>query len=107
MSPLPASGNLRSAARRLCATGSPALPLGLNLGIQLNHLEQADRPWPDTLYIVSWPQYWAWRLSGVMASEVTSLGCHSDLWRPLENRYGELAVRRGWAKRFPPAPPRR
>src|SRR5690606_19714724 len=41
-------------------------------------------------------------LSGVMAAEITSLGCHSDLWRPRERRYSEPALRRGWAARTPP-----
>ena len=31
-----------------------------------------------------WPQYWALVLCGERASEVTSLGCHTDLWRPAE-----------------------
>jgi len=83
-------------------TGSPALPAGLNLGMQLHRLERLTGPWPEDLFILTWPQYWAWRLSGVMASEVTSLGCHTDLWRPLENRFSDLAVRRGWARRMPP-----
>jgi sugar (pentulose or hexulose) kinase len=83
-------------------TGSPALPQGLNLGLQLHCLERLTGPWPDELSILTWPQYWAWRLSGVMATETTSLGCHTDLWRPLENRYSDLAVRRGWARRMPP-----
>ena len=38
-----------------------------------------------------WPQYWAWWLCGERASEVTSLGCHSDLWRPPERRFSDLA----------------
>jgi sugar (pentulose or hexulose) kinase len=37
-----------------------------------------------------------------MATEVTSLGCHSDLWRPIEQRYSDLAQRRGWAQRMAP-----
>ena len=49
-----------------------------------------------------WPQYWAWRLSGVKATEVTSLGAHTHLWRPARGRFSELARRRGWAERFPP-----
>lgn len=84
------------------ATGSPLLPYGLNLGLQLHRLERLTGPWPKELRILLWPQYWAWRLGGVMAAEVTSLGCHSDLWRPLENRFSDLAQRRGWDKRLPP-----
>lgn len=84
-------------------TGSPALPMGLNLGAQLAWLQQLH---PDLMagaaQILPWPQYWAWRLCGVAASEVTSLGCHSDLWRPQEGGPSELARRRGWADRFAP-----
>ena len=83
-------------------TGSPALPQGLNLGAQLHHLEALTGPWPEDLQILLWPQYWAWRLSGVAASEASSLGCHTDLWRPHEGRPSELAVRRRWAARLPP-----
>jgi sugar (pentulose or hexulose) kinase len=84
------------------ATGSPKLPQGLNLGFQLHRLEALTGPWPDDLTILPWPQYWAWRLSGVAASEATSLGCHTDLWRPGMGEPSELARRRGWASRLPP-----
>jgi len=84
-------------------TGSPALPDGLNLGAQLYWLESLL---PDVLrgdaIIVPWAQYWAWVLSGVVASEVTSLGCHTDLWRPTEGRPSTLAVARGWDARLAP-----
>jgi sugar (pentulose or hexulose) kinase len=84
------------------ATGSPALPQGLNLGVQLSRLEQILGAFPDDLLIVPWPQYWAWRLCGVAASEVTSLGCHTDLWRPAERSFSQLAGNRGWAARMAP-----
>lgn len=83
-------------------TGSPLLPQGLNLGLQLHRLERLTGPWPVELKIVTWAQYWAWRLCGVAATEATSLGCHTDLWRPLEGRPSALAVSRGWADRFAP-----
>lgn len=84
-------------------TGSPQLPNGLNLGTQLHHLE-ATQPGvlAGSAQILPWPQFWAWTLCGVAASEVSSLGCHSDLWRPLENRPSALAERRGWAARLAP-----
>lgn len=84
-------------------TGSPALPDGLNLGAQLHHLERlrpALRERSPTILL--WPQYWAWRLSGVAAAEVTSLGCHTDLWNPLGGGPSTLARRRGWAGMLPP-----
>ena len=83
-------------------TGSPLLPQGLNLGIQLHYLERMTGPWPDALSILPWPQYWAWRLCGVGASEVSSLGCHTDLWKPLQGGYSDLARRRGWSQRMAP-----
>ena len=83
-------------------TGSPSLPCGLNLGAQLYWLEAIL---PDAFQsgtIVTWPQFWAWRLSGVATTEVTSLGTHTDLWRPFEGRPSALAERRGWARRLAP-----
>lgn len=84
-------------------TGSPALPGGLNLGAQLNFLERRVPGLLDgAAVILTWPQYWAWQLSGVAAAEVTSLGCHTDLWNPVAGCPSALAARRGWADRLPP-----
>jgi L-fuculokinase len=83
-------------------TFSPFLPLGLNMGRQLYFLEsrhaaQFKRIQSCLLY----PQYWAWRLCGEKASEVTSLGCHTDLWRPREAKPSRLADRGGWSRLLP------
>jgi sugar (pentulose or hexulose) kinase len=83
-------------------TGSPALPDGLNMGSQLYWLE---RLYPDDMkqaQLLSWAQYWTWFLSGAAVSEVTSLGCHSDLWAPSGSRFSPMAERFGWAERFAP-----
>lgn len=83
-------------------TGSPALPDGLNMGAQLYWM---DRLYPRVMAsatLLPWAQYWAWFLTGRAASEVTSLGCHTDLWSPLRGRFSPLAERMGWAKRFAP-----
>jgi sugar (pentulose or hexulose) kinase len=85
------------------ATLSPRLAGGLNLGVQLLWLESLyPEVWPATAGVLLWPQYWAWFLSGQQASEVTSLGCHTDLWRPFERRFSDLAIARGWAERLGP-----
>lgn len=84
-------------------TLSPRLAAGLNLAQQLwwqrriapEKFHQADR-------FLTYPQYWAWRLCGEAASEVSSLGSHSDLWRPLVARPSKLAVQLGIAERLPP-----
>jgi sugar (pentulose or hexulose) kinase len=83
-------------------TGSPALPCGLNLGAQLHWLESLMPERFSHGTIVPWAQFWAWRLSGVAASEVTSLGTHTDLWRPAEGRPSAMAERRGWARQLAP-----
>src|SRR5690606_25598452 len=55
--------------------------------------------------ILPYPQYWAWRLTGVKASEVTSLGCHTDLWAPDHGRLSSLVERQGWSGWCPPVVP--
>jgi sugar (pentulose or hexulose) kinase len=85
------------------ATGSPALPAGLNLGLQLFWLQHLHPQLLDgDALIMPWAQYWSWLLCGVAASEVTSLGCHTDLWQPLAQAPSQLAVARGWAQRLAP-----
>lgn len=84
-------------------TLSPRLPVGLNLAAQVFWQQSA---FPEefalaTAYLTL-PQYWAWRLSGVMASEVTSLGAHTDFWLPNEKAYSPLNERLGWTDLFPP-----
>ncbi|MDP9010451.1 MAG: carbohydrate kinase [Pseudomonadota bacterium] len=86
-------------------TGSPSLPAGLNLGLQLHWLDSLHSSSLSSAQILPWAQYWAWLLCGVAASEVTSLGCHTDLWRPFDRAPSELAVRRGWAERLAPPKP--
>lgn len=84
-------------------TYSPALPAGLNLGRQLEWLAtrfKSEFERVDT--ILMYPQYWAWRLSGVAAGEVTSLGCHTDLWDTKKQDYSSLVAQRGWSELFPP-----
>lgn len=86
-------------------TGSPRLPLGLNLGAQLFWQQ---RQFPDAFAgvrsILMYPQYWAFRLSGITASEVTSLGCHTDLWSPGRGDFSSLVDKMGW--RMMMVPPR-
>ncbi len=82
-------------------TGSPALPDGLNFGGQLWWAQQFHEGIKHAT-LLPWAQYWAWFLSGVAVSEVSSLGCHSDLWCPTEGNFSSMAKRLGWAERFAP-----
>jgi L-fuculokinase len=84
-------------------TLSPFLPLGLNLGRQLYYLREQHPTLLDSCSrILLYPQYWAWRLSNVMATEMTSLGCHSDLWQPRAARFSGLTRAQGWDALLPP-----
>jgi len=83
-------------------TGSPALPCGLNLGAQVYWAQRLHPAEMDGATLVPWAQYWAWFLSGTAVSEVTSLGCHTDLWCPGESRFSPMARRLGWADAFAP-----
>ncbi len=72
-------------------TRSPRLPGGLNLGAQLHYQKTAfPEAFAGVATIVTYPQYWAARLTGVAASEATSLGCHTDLWNPQAGDYSAL-----------------
>jgi L-fuculokinase len=83
-------------------TYSPALPCGLNLGRQLWwQSAQFAKEFARVECILLYPQYWSWRLSGVRASEVTSIGCHTDLWQPEQKKLSSLVANQGWSRLFP------
>jgi len=85
---------------------SPRLPNGLNLGAQIYWQSQTcAEQFAEVTAILAYPQYWAWRLTGVMASEVTSLGCHTDLWAPQTGTFSSMVAERGWTGLFPAAKP--
>ena len=82
---------------------SPKLPAGLNLGRQLYWQQQHfPEAFSRATALLPYPQYWAWRLCGVMATELTSLGSHTDLWRPAKKDFSALVSRLGWTSLFPP-----
>ena len=87
-------------------TYSPDLPGGLNFARTIFFQEWADPTLAKrTRHILSYPQYWGWRLCGALASEVSFLGCHSQMWNPRAGNFSSLAVKRGWAEKFPPFAP--
>ena len=83
-------------------TLSPPLPKGLNLGAQIFwHARRDPQMFSRVRWILPYPQYWAWRLSGALTCEITSLGCHSDLWSPAWGDFSSLTHNENWAARFP------
>lgn len=72
-------------------TGSPHLAGGLNIGSQLYcQFTQVPALRERLLYIITYPQFWGWKLTGNFATDFTSLGCHSDLWSPRKNNFSNL-----------------
>lgn len=87
-------------------TFSPALPAGQNIARQLAWQQRNfAAPVARAKYLLAYPQYWAWRLSGVAAAEVTSFGAHSDLWEPLHGRFSSAVSALDLGRLMPPLQP--
>lgn len=83
--------NLRPAFNE---TGSPGLPNGLNLGAQLYWQQtRFNSEFAQATTFLTWPQYWICQLSGARHNDVTSLGCHTDLYNPRKQCYSTLVDR--------------
>ncbi len=87
-------------------TGSPRLGMGLNIGAQLHWMFETDPGLKArTETILTYPQYWGYRLTGARATDMSSLGCHTDLWNPHASRFSSLVERLGIADKIAPARP--
>ncbi len=85
-------------------TGAPRLGGGLNVGAQLFWQFQALPGLKERTHtILTYPQYWGFRLTGAAASDVSSLGCHTDLWNPSAGRLSSLVDRLGIRDKIAPA----
>jgi sugar (pentulose or hexulose) kinase len=82
---------------------TPNLPGGLNVA---RHIYLRERLAPEMFdqadAILNYPQFWNWLLTGAKVSEISSIGCHSHLWRPREDTFSSLVDKRGWRAKFPP-----
>jgi sugar (pentulose or hexulose) kinase len=85
---------------------SPSLAFGLNVGRQLAWQRAVDpQGFARARHLLFYPQYWAWRMTGIAATEATSIGCHTDLWLPDEGRASDLVAALGLESRMPPLTP--
>ncbi len=82
-----------------CPINPGSLTLARQLFWQSRHFSEAFQ---QARWILPAAQYWAWRLTGRAATEVTSLGAQTQLWNPRTGTPTGLAEREGWARRFPP-----
>lgn len=87
-------------------TFSPSLPAGLNLARQFHWLlKHYPKQFASATDILMYPQYWAWRFTGQCVSEITSLGCHTDLWSLKDNTYSSVVHTLGCRNKFPELKP--
>jgi len=86
-------------------TASPVLG-NLNSGMQLYRLKYEKREVFNTIkYSLHLPQYLAFVLTGQAFADITSIGCHTQLWDYRENKYHEWVVKEGIDKLFGPVFP--
>jgi sugar (pentulose or hexulose) kinase len=83
--------------------GSAMMHGAMHQARQLYWMEERQ---PDTFAKARWylglPQYWAWRVCGVAASETSFLGAQSHLWNVAESRWAPIVSARGWEPLMPP-----
>ncbi len=84
-------------------THSPLQSGGLNIGAQIHYQKtQFPAEFAKVRTILTYAQYWVWRLTGIARNEVTSLGCHTDLWNPQKQNYSSLVDRLQLRPLLPP-----
>jgi len=83
-------------------TASPVLG-SLNSGMQLYRIK-VERPavFKDIRHALHLPQYLSFILTGEPCTEITSVGCHTNLWDFEKQAYHEWVDREGLGAKFPP-----
>jgi sugar (pentulose or hexulose) kinase len=83
-------------------TASPVLG-HLNSGMQLYWLKH-QRPsiFAKIKHSLHLPQYLSFLISGQCVSEITSIGCHTNLWDFITNNYHKWVEKEGILEKFPP-----
>src|SRR5262249_28376765 len=86
-------------------TASPELG-SLNSGKQLYRLKyEQPNVFAQLEYSLHLPQYLSFVISSSKASEITSIGCHTQLWDFQKNKYHQWVNEEGLQKKFPPIYP--
>ncbi len=103
--PLP--GDIREGYAPLAGSfldrGSATMHGATHQARQLYWMEQQEpRAFTQARWYLGLPQYWAWRLTGVAASETSFLGAQSHLWNVAERRWAPIVSARGWQSLMPP-----
>lgn len=83
-------------------TASPILD-SLNSGLQLYRLKYEKKSVFDQIaYALHLPQYISYLVTGNICSDITSIGCHTNLWNFPQNNYHEWVYREGVINKLPP-----
>ncbi|MDR3711774.1 MAG: FGGY family carbohydrate kinase [Puia sp.] len=83
-------------------TASPVLG-SLNSGMQLYRLKKQRAEWYEGIrYSLHLPQYLSYLLTGQACSDITSIGCHTNLWNFPQNNYHEWVYREGIIEKLAP-----
>ncbi len=86
-------------------TASPASG-SLNAGLQLYRMKhQQPERFKKIRYAVHLPQYLSYLISGKICSEMTSIGCHTQLWDFKENKYHDWVSKEKLDAVLPPIVP--
>jgi sugar (pentulose or hexulose) kinase len=83
-------------------TASPVLG-SLNSGMQLFRIKkQQPEIFKKIRYSLHLPQWLAYLISGKCFSDITSIGCHTNLWNFAQNHYHEWVYREGIQDKLAP-----
>jgi len=86
-------------------TASPVLG-SLNSGMQLYRIKEEQ---PKLFERITWalhlPQYLSYLLTGTPCSDITSIGCHTNLWNFSQQHYHEWVYREGIIDKLAPILP--
>jgi sugar (pentulose or hexulose) kinase len=83
-------------------SASPVLG-SLNSGMQLYRIKN-ERPdlFAKIKYSLHLPQWLSWLMTGKPCSDITSIGCHTNLWNFSQDYYQEWVFREGVIDKLPP-----
>jgi sugar (pentulose or hexulose) kinase len=82
-------------------TASPVLG-NLNSGMQLYRLKyEKPEVFEKISYALHLPQYLSFILSGKLNTDITSIGCHTNLWHFQHQRYHQWVTQEGVAGKLP------
>jgi L-fuculokinase len=83
-------------------TASPVLG-SLNSGMQIYRLkEENPELFEKVKYALHLPQYLSFLLTGKHFSDITSIGCHTNLWNFKKMRYHKWIIKEGILDKIPP-----